>query len=200
MMAAPDLAPETRPSLLLRLRDSGDTQAWNTFVAIYGPLVYGECRRRSLKHDDAEDVTQKVFTRVCSAIRNFDYEPARGSFRDWLGIIVRNEVFRFQRAMEEKTRGDSGLEDLPGAQPSPEWSAAFHDHLLRAALDRCRPHFEPSTWDAFQRVWLLSQQAGDVARELGQPVDWVYVAKSRVLKRLEQIVRELAEDWPLPDV
>jgi hypothetical protein len=43
-------------------------------------------------------------------------------------------------------------------------------------------------------VWLEKRPAAEVAQELNLRVDKVYVAKSRVLERLEQEVRELAED------
>ena len=34
-------SPSTRATLLLRLRDPRDDQAWAQFVAIYAPLVFG---------------------------------------------------------------------------------------------------------------------------------------------------------------
>jgi len=39
-------APETRPSLLLRLRDAGDRQAWAEFLKIYQPLILRLTRLR----------------------------------------------------------------------------------------------------------------------------------------------------------
>ena len=69
--------------------------------------------------------------------------------------------------------------------------------MLRAALVRTRPHFEPTTWRAFELVWLENRPAAEVAREAGQPIDWVYVAKSRVLKRLWEEVQDLADDAAL---
>lgn len=78
----------TRPSLLLRLRDPKDAAAWQAFVEVYGPLVYGHSRRRGLRHEDAEDVTQRVFARIVDAIRTFAYQPDIGRFRDWPGTIV----------------------------------------------------------------------------------------------------------------
>jgi hypothetical protein len=41
---------------------------------------------------------------------------------------------------------------------------------------------------------LENNTAEDVAKQLGRTIDWVYVAKSRVLKHLWQEVRDLAED------
>src|SRR5262245_35761501 len=32
--------PTTRPSLLIRIRDARDWQAWEEFVDLYGPLIY----------------------------------------------------------------------------------------------------------------------------------------------------------------
>jgi RNA polymerase sigma-70 factor, ECF subfamily len=41
--------PITRPSLLARIRDQRDTEAWSQFAAIYSPLVYRFVRRRGLQ-------------------------------------------------------------------------------------------------------------------------------------------------------
>lgn len=75
-----------------------------------------------------------------------------------------------------------------------EWTAAFNAHVLQTALARCRPHFEGETWRAFELVWLEDRPQGDVARELGRRVGWVYVVRSRVLKRLWHEVKELADN------
>lgn len=48
--------PETRASLIVRLRDVADVAAWDEFVAIYGPLVYRLAIRQGLQAADAEDV------------------------------------------------------------------------------------------------------------------------------------------------
>jgi RNA polymerase sigma-70 factor (ECF subfamily) len=188
----------TRPSLLLRLRDPRDAEAWRAFVEVYGPLVYGHARRRGLKHEDGEDVTQKVFARIAEAIRTFNYQPDLGRFRDWLGAIVRNETNRFLKHDRGAAHGKGGADDALNqvAAPSSDtaWTAEFNAHILRVALERCRPHFEAATWRAFERVWLEQTPAAAVAKEMGQPIDWVYVAKSRVLKRLAQEVQELADD------
>ena len=193
--------PQTRISLLYRLKDPVDSSAWNTFVDVYGPLVYSEMRRRGVLHQDAEDLTQEVFRRCLRSIRGFEYEPARGRFRDWLGVIVRNEVFRFWRVQGRQTADamvtrDSELLREVARFHQPEWSEAFQARILEVALTICKTHFEPMTWQAFSEVWLENRGADSVAADLGQPVDWIYVAKSRVLKKLRKTVMDLAEDWP----
>ncbi len=100
-MVVDPAAMQTRPSLLIRLRDVADADAWRTFVATYAPLVHRFGRRQGLQDADAADLTQDVLGEVCRAIRSFEYEPARGRFRDWLLVITRRRSARFQ----ERRRG-----------------------------------------------------------------------------------------------
>jgi RNA polymerase sigma-70 factor (ECF subfamily) len=186
--------------LLLRIRDPRDAEAWQTFVDVYGRLVYRHCRTRGLGHQDAENVTQEVFAHVSRSIRGFDYRPEIGRFRDWLGTVTRNEINRFLKKESRAARGGGGdeggqaLEGLAARAEDTAWAEAFNAHLLATALARSRPHFEETTWRAFERVWLDRRPAAEVARELNVAIDRVYVAKSRVLERLQQEVRDLAED------
>ena len=59
--------PGTRASLLVRLRDPGDGIAWNRFVDLYTPLIYGFFRRHGLQDADAADLSQDVLARVAGA-------------------------------------------------------------------------------------------------------------------------------------
>ena len=187
---------ETRPSLLIRLRDHGDRDAWESFVRLYGRLLFADCRRRGLADADAEDVTQEVFSRVVRAIHAFEYRPEIGRFRDWLGTIVRNEVRRFFAKNRKQALSDSEtLDDL--AAPDPGWNELFQQHVLAEALRECQPRFEPQTWQAFERVWVQNIPAADVAAAMHLSLDNVYLAKSRVLKRLVETVKILSEDMPL---
>ncbi len=192
---------QTPPSLLVRIRDARDAESWQTFVDLYAPLIYGYCRRRGLQEADAADVSQEVLLQVARSIRGFEYQPERGRFRDWLGAVTRGKVVRWRERQGRAVNGAGGTGDDPLAavaapDADPEWAAAFNGHVLRAALERTRPHFEPATWRAFELEWLGDRPAAEVARTLGVAVTAVYVAKSRVLKRLREEVLLLAEDVP----
>jgi RNA polymerase sigma-70 factor (ECF subfamily) len=52
--------PETRVSLLVRIQNSHDEQAWREFVAIYRPVVYLLARKQGLQDADADDLSQRV--------------------------------------------------------------------------------------------------------------------------------------------
>jgi RNA polymerase sigma-70 factor (ECF subfamily) len=199
-------SPDTRVSLLASLREVRNAAAWNeswkTFVATYAPLVYRYARRRGLQDADAADVTQEVLTETARCLRTFEYQPERGRFRDWLGTLTRRQLTRFfakQQRDVSRTGGTAAqemLEGLAAPQPEAEWTDTFHTQLLRTALDRIQPHFAPPTWQAFAQVWLHQRTAAEAAADLDLPIDAIYLAKSRVLKRLREELLHLAEDLP----
>jgi RNA polymerase sigma-70 factor (ECF subfamily) len=188
----------THPSLLLRMRNSGDTAAWETFVRVYGPLIYSYCRRKSLQENDAADVAQEVLTRVSKAIRTFEYDPNKGRFRDWLGRITHNEIVRFQQSRghrKQPINDDDKLEHVTGSNTS-AWDEHFQALLLETAIQRIEGEFEPETWQTFRAVWIENQTPAVAAAALGISVEKTYVAKSRVLKRLQVELQLLCEDIP----
>jgi RNA polymerase sigma-70 factor (ECF subfamily) len=192
----------TRPSLLVRLRDAADNDSWQTFVQTYGPLLYHYARRRGLQDADAADVAQDAMAEVVRAIRTFEYQPEVGRFRDWLGTLVFRKLARFrerQNRREAAAGSDTttdGLQQAAAPAADAEWADEFNAQLLRVALQRVQAHFEPTTWRAFERLWIDNQPAADVAQEVGLTIDNVYRAKWRVLKRLQEEVLMLAEDAP----
>jgi RNA polymerase sigma factor (sigma-70 family) len=195
-------ADQTRPSLLLRIRDPQDADSWSSFVDLYSPLILRFSRKRGLQEADAADVAQDVLAQVARSIREFTYQPERGRFRDWLGTVVRHRVHRFFKREANRAHGADGdwLDDLPAAEQDSDWSAAFNAHILHEALERAKPHFEDSTWEAFRLAWLEQQPATTAAERLNITVAAVYLAKSRVLKRLREEVMVMADDWPLAPV
>ena len=143
----------TPPSLLDRIRDHHDTSAWETFCDVYSPLLYDYCRKRGLQSSDAADVVQEVLLRVAKGISKFEYDPARGRFRDWLYRIVYHEICRMAQRRKQINVMISNEPEMEG-KVDHEWDEHFHNHILRTALERVKPRFEASTWDAFTLVWL----------------------------------------------
>ncbi len=129
--------------------------------------------------------------RVNRAMSSFEYSQQKGLFRDWLATIVRNELSRLW-----KRRGDAkSLEQVAEIeQPSELWQEHFHAHILATGLERTKPHFEAKTWNLFTESWVEKKSAAEVAQQQSVEVDQVYIAKSRVLKRLRREVALLAED------
>lgn len=193
-------SPITRPSLLLRIRDHQDHEAWRQFVELYAPLVYQYGRRRGLQDADAGDLAQIVFQEVAGAIRKLDYDPQRGTFRGWLLVVVRNQLCKL---VDRQWRGgksvdtDDGtpLHEWPDRQSDEQlWEHEYEQRLFRWAVAQIRGDFEESTWQAFWRTAVEGQSGKQIAAELEMSVGAVYMAKSRVLDRIKTTIAE-AQTW-----
>ncbi len=183
--------PRTRASLLVRIRDAGDEQAWAQFVEIYAPAVYGFARRRGLQDADAADVTQEVLRSVARAVKDLDYDPQRGTFRSWLLTVARNRVNTFLARRKSADQGGGGTDayEVLCAQPDnsatdAEWEREYEQQLFAWAAERVRGSFSESTWQAFWRTAVDGRSGKEVARELGLSVAAVYLARGRVMTRL----------------
>lgn len=186
---------ETQASLILRIRDKDDQSAWRTFVDVYSPLIYGFCRMKGLQANDAADVSQEALIRIAKAVRTFDYDRSKGLFRDWVAMIVHNEIRRHLR--RDNRMPESTLEqDIPTNGISPEWDEHFQRHIFETALLRCQQHFEKSTWELFEHSWLKKETVEHVAKKFQVGAEKIYVARSRVLKRLKHEVAVLSDDIP----
>ena len=194
-------ASATRASLLVRIRDPQDRDAWRQFVALYAPLIHGLARGRGLQDADAADLTQEVLRVVADAVPDLRYDPARGSFRGWLYTVVRNKVHDFftSRAHRERGGGDSATQQLLDNQAAQDdeadrWEHEYQRHLVNLAAQQVRDAFAPATWQAFWLVAVEGKGGEEAARLLGMSAGAVYVAKSRVLARLRSQVRMLEEE------
>ena len=196
------LTPTTRASLLLRLRDSEDQEAWVGFVALYEPVAYRLLRRHGLQDADAREVMQDLFMAVSRSIDRWDPARERGSFRGWLRRVLRNLVINWlkQRGRRVNAAGGSDLQAMLNMLPAhagPE-TGEFDQELRRAlfhrAADRVRDEVRPVTWQAFWETAVVGTSPAEAAKKLGMEVGAVRVAKCRVLNRLRSAVNELEKD------
>lgn len=187
-------APETRASLLVRVRDARDGPAWSRFVQIYAPLIHGFARKKNLQDADAADLTQDVLAAVAHALRQFDYDPARGSFRGWLFTAVRRRLAHYLQKRPHQPQGSGDTEVLhllaqqPAAEESQLWDQEFERRLFHWAAEQVRPTVKESSWQAFWRTAVGAEVPREVARDLGLSVAAVYMAKSRILGRLKELI------------
>ena len=191
---------ETSAHLISRIRDGRDASAWGRFVYVYEPLVLGVCRKHGLQQADAADVVQDVFAAVARAMPRFRYDTARGSFRSWLVKVTRSKLASYfqkqcRRVVTIASESVGRLADYD-EQPEMERDESLDERwsLFDRVRAEIRPEFRPKTWTAF---WLTVMQGftnEDVAEYLGISVQAVYIAKSRVLKRLRARVRELTAE------
>jgi RNA polymerase sigma-70 factor (ECF subfamily) len=185
---------ETSASLLERLRLQPDDEGWQRLVELYTPLIRGWLHRHGLPPQEADDVVQEVLAVVVRRLPDFRRQPRAGAFRRWLRTITVNCLRDFWRGRRGRPVAAGGsdfvqmLDELadPASGLSREWDREHDRHVTARLLEMIRPHFEATTWRAFQRVALEGASPDDVAAELGLTVNAVFIAKSRVLSRLRQ--------------
>jgi RNA polymerase sigma-70 factor (ECF subfamily) len=197
----PPTETSTRATLLLRLRDAEDRQAWEAFVDRYAPMIFHWCRRYGLQDSDAADVTQDVLIKLVRVMREFEYDPARGTFRGWLKTVTSNtlrDVLQGWKHMERGSGDTRQLRQLAGIQQpqaldalSKEIESQHERELLAAAEQRVRARVKPNTWKAYRLTAVDGQRAADVAGQVDMTVAEVYVAKSRVVKMLRAEIQKL---------
>lgn len=189
----------TRPSLLVRLRNAHDDEAWQQFISLYGPAVQRFARKRGLQDADAADVQQNVLAAVHDGLRQSHYDPRKGPFRGWLFGIVRHSLARFLNKQEriEHGAGDTAALERLHAEPDREsaesalWDQECKRQQFLWAAERVRSQVEPESWQAFWQTAVENRPAGDIARELNMRLGAVYTAKSRVLARIKQEIETM---------
>jgi RNA polymerase sigma-70 factor (ECF subfamily) len=184
----------TPVTLLERLRRADDPSAWSDFVHLYTPLLYAWACRAGLGDADAADLVQDVFAVLVRELPGFDYQPGR-SFRGWLRTVLLNCWRTGQRRRRPQTVPSEDLDHRPApADPDLPGEAEERRELVRRALALIEGEFAPGTWQAFRRHAMEGRPAAEVAAALGTSVNAVYLARSRVLRRLRQMVGGLI-DW-----
>ena len=197
-MADPAL---TRASLVFRLRDRTDDDAWTKFTDLYGQMIFQFVRSRGLQDADAADLVQEVFRRVGNSIGRLDYEKQKGGFRAWLFTITRNCLnthFRKGKRVES-TANDTGQQQMLNQLPADDelderWEREFQRQLMAKAIKTVKPTVEPKTWLAFEMTAIENQSADEVAGKLDMSRGAVYVSKSRVTSKLQEEVKLLMEE------
>jgi RNA polymerase sigma factor (sigma-70 family) len=185
----------TRPSLLVRIRDHRDRQAWAEFVEIYAPMVYGYAHKHGLQDADAGDLTQEVLRAVARSVGRLDYDPGRGSFRAWLFTVVRNELRDWLVAQRRHppASGDTDVQRRLEQEPAPgdDWERAYERQLFAVAVEQVRGDFQDATWQAFWLTAVDGKNGKEVAGILGMTTAAVYLGKRRVITRLKEQIEYL---------
>ncbi len=192
---------ETRKSLLERVKDLKDQASWNEFVDRYGPEIYRWCIENGLQVSSAEDVTQEVLRKLVEKMQEFDYNQQKGSFRGWLKTVTKNTIRDLGKKWENRIAG-SGKTDvnqflhrIVGRESLAELQIAVENQhekeLFAEAEKRVKQRVKEKTWLAFQYTAIENLPAATVAEKLEMQISEVYIAKSRILKRLREEVKSM---------
>jgi RNA polymerase sigma-70 factor (ECF subfamily) len=192
---------ETSATLLERLSDRSDSDAWRRLIDLYSPLIKAWLRRHGVSASDVDDLTQDVLGVVVREVSRFRHNGRAGAFRTWLRTITTNclrQSLRLRRLRAEAAGSADiaavldQLED-PASDLTRRWNQEHDEFVLQRLLDLIEPDFRPATFLAFRRQVINGESAETVAAELGMTVNAVLIAKSRVLSHLRRNAEGLVD-------
>ncbi len=195
-------APETTSTTLLARVKEHNQDAWQRLTDLYGPAVYGWCRRCGLNAEDAADVVQEVFSAVARKVEDFRRDRPDDSFRGWLCTITHNKVRDHFRRQQDKPQAEGGtLAQQRLAELAEELSQSFasishapeEDAVDLRAIELVRAGIEDHTWQAFWRLVVEGHSVADVGKDLGMSQGAVYKAKYRVMHLVRKEYEDLIE-------
>lgn len=191
----------TRQTLICRIQDRGDDEAWEEFLQIYRRYIYAIIRNMNISEDDADDLVQLVTIKLLESCSKQDLAQIR-RFRSWLSTLTRNcvidfirkrslEVERFEAAAKEDAMAylkDIRLPDVERIAEK-EWGV----HISNMALDNIRPLFSGKAIKVFQ-LSLDGMDVSRIAQKMELKENSVYRLKNRVKARLITEVAELRKE------
>ena len=188
----------TRASLLARLADSSDELAWQEFHRLYAGLISRVAVRHGMQAADVDDVIQNVLMKLAKAMPDFQYDRAKGRFRGFLKTIVMREIIeRFRQKSRTPTvsHDEAGFAaESADSDPDNVWEEEWRTYHVRQAMRTIEVEFSEKDRLAFEQYATMGRPPRDVAEFLQVSIDQVYQAKTRILRRLGELVARQIEE------
>jgi len=197
----------TRRSLLSRLKNWDDRESWRRFFDTYWKLIYRVAMKSGLTEVEAQDVVQETLLSVAKRMRQFKYDPANGSFKNWLLVITRRRIADQQRKNYRQPPRAEGhsleegrtatVERVADASP-PELGSIWDDEwaktVLDAVIEQVKSKIRIDQYQIFDFYVLRHWPVRKVTSTLGVSATQVYLAKHRVMGLIKREVKRLEKE------
>ncbi|MEL6105535.1 MAG: sigma-70 family RNA polymerase sigma factor [Planctomycetota bacterium] len=182
--------PETRPSILLRVQDSNDHEAWTVFESIYRPAMVRAAKLRGLQPADAEDVAQTILARLSQHPPQFASEAGDAKFRTWLARVTENAVIdKFRKQQRDAALISRSLESPDESSFQTCLQLEYQREVFQWAARIIRGEFSEDAWNSFWRTTIERDSVEQVARELERTPGSIYSSRARIMRRLREQVQ-----------
>lgn len=198
----------TRQSLLSRLKDWDDQDSWREFFEAYWRLIYNVARKAGLDETEAQDVVQDTIVAVAHTMPGFQYDAAKGKFRNWLQQITRRRIAdRLRKRYRDPVAGAGAvgnstselggeleeMADPASLEVDAIWNKEWEGHLMEMAVERVKKQIRPEHVQIFDLYVLQGWAPAKVAKALGVSMAQVYIIRHRVGRMLKKEVLRLQE-------
>lgn len=170
----------------------GEAWARERIYNVYRGRIQFWIQQQGVRGADVDDVHQNVITSILRSLTRFKRQNSSHSLAAWIRHITKCRTQDYYRSLKSNRVTYAGDQIdhfsqpvLPDDSRHPElWSAKVRD-----AMAIVEAEFEVHNWQAFCRTVFDEATPAEVAKELGISVNVVYLAKSRILKRLRDLLR-----------
>jgi RNA polymerase sigma-70 factor (ECF subfamily) len=199
----------TRETLLQKLRDPKAERAWEEFYEMYWRVIVSYAQKLGLDEAGAHDVLQETMVALLRVLPQFQYDPEKGKFRNFLLTIVHRKVLAAKRRAKAKPEvsfdaaaHEDGvaladvIADENSPQPSDAIEAQWQESIQEEALRRIREDasLQGRTWDVFEAYVLKQETVTEVAKRFQMKENAVYQIKNRMIRRLREEVQKLTRE------
>jgi RNA polymerase sigma-70 factor (ECF subfamily) len=178
---------------------AGEAEAWDALIKRYEAPVFKFAYSLSRSHEDADDITGRVFFRIYRNINSFRQES---SFKSWLFRIVRNcYVDMCVRAVHHKSisldsrpisYGETGYSrDLVDPQPGPEEN--YLDKEIASLLNHAILHLPEYQREVVRMYHIEGQSYMAIAESVGLSVGTVKSRLNRARINLRERLSPMRE-------
>ena len=196
----------TRRSLLDRLKNWEDQESWRVFFDTYSRLVYSFALKAGLTPAEAEEVVQETFIAVAKKMPEFNYDPAKGSFKSWLLHTSQWRIadqfrkrpktihVRIAPHTTDRTPTSEQIPDPASLNLNQLYEEEWQKNLFDFAVEKVKRQVNAKHFQMFDLYVVKKWPARRVAKTLGVSSSRVYLAKHRVSQLVKKELRALDPD------
>ncbi len=181
-------------TLIQRIRNIQDQDAWREFYEMYSPIIIGFSRINGCSEDVSRDILQETMCTLMRIMPGYEFRPGEDTqpFRLMvLGVV--------EARIRLRDGGDIGGEDAAGGRELATDSSPFPareqvDHiwsryLMYKAVERLYDRLDPLSWATYVMYVLDGRRADEVAKALSVGNNVVFQHKNIVTRKIREEVK-----------
>lgn len=184
-------AGKTRQTLISKVMDQHDEEAWSEFVSYYKDYLLRVLMKYNLSSEEVHDAVQEALVKIWKNLPNFNYDPKKGRFRSWIAQFAINEMRLVIRknSRQDKVKDLEINEDIEQDKLEEEWMA----FVAQKAWENVSPSLNEAMRQTFD-LHLKGLNSSQIAEQLNIPASTARVYKKRVTYKLKYEIARLENE------
>jgi RNA polymerase sigma factor (sigma-70 family) len=190
---------QTSYSLIERVRNPNDEEAWKEFFSYYEQYIYNILRHIGISPSDTQELTQEIIIQLWKKLPDFTYDKDRGKFRQWLSTIIHNKAYTYisKEKRQKKHLQETEEDALVNAISNQADQIEALDQIIAEEWDL---YISNMAWNSvkirfkenMQKVFLLHMQeipVKDIAKQCDIKEASVHVYVQRIRDHLKEEIQ-----------